>query len=277
MLDTIVTTRISEYIRAETQPRSRSFAVTLRDAQTQFAANAMLRSGNAIVAYFEAGRDELKVRAGIIWTAIRRSHQSLVGTTDDQTLSDLRQLVEQYVREHAGKIANQACERVNWDDVEKWHQRVHGELSTCADELIAKIDIEIQFYIDTLQSAEDSGKADSQKGFVFHGPVGAVQTGDYATVVVTLTEPDRMQLVDALTELREAVEQNSEIGNELRTNAIEIADDAIAAAKSTNTNGPKIAGLLGGLGQTIRTVGSLRSAWEVVRDIAITIGWSVPS
>lgn len=275
MLDAAVTTRISEYIRAETKPRARNFAIALRDLQAGYNARGVLQSSIAVLGYAQAGRDELAVRAGIVWTAVRRSHQSMVGAVNDQTLANLRQQVEQHISEHADPVAAMACSKVKWGETDRWHKTIRESISERSGELIAGIDVEIQFYIDSLQRAEREREQQAAPGMIFNAPVGAIQTGDYATAHVSLGQQDRERLVDALAQLRTAIEQNKEIGNEQRVQAIDIANDTIEEAESDTPNAPKIAGLLGGIGQTIRTVGSLRGAWGVVRDVAIAIGWSV--
>jgi hypothetical protein len=77
----------------------------------------------------------------------------------------------------------------------------------------------------------------------------------------------------ALEAFSQAVRENGEIGNEPREQVLDLARDAITAAGSAKPNAPKIAGLLGGISNVVRTVASLRPAYEALRDVALAIGF----
>ena len=272
MLDANVKTRIREYIQAETAPRARTLDLALLEVQDKFSARGVLQSSMAIQGYARVAQDELAVRAKIIWTAIRRSHASMVGQANERTLDDLRQQVEEFMYEHIKQAAARASARAKWGDSEKWRLMIQQEVTKRGQELIASLDVEAQFYVDELKRAEKAAAAGSASGVSIYGSVGAVQTGTFATAHVSLSGPESKRLQEALESLRQAVEQNAEIETEQRAQAVELVSDATAAVKAEKPNAPKISGLLGGLAQTVRTVASLRGAWEVVRDAAIAVG-----
>lgn len=272
MLDSNVRTRIREYISAELRPRQRTLGIAIRDRQQEFALSGAggLSSSGYVLAVADACRNELTVRARMIWSAVQRSHTMMVGKVDPQTLEDLQQQLEEYVTEHANAIAAQACERVKGDG-KRAHEVIRREVSERQGELIERLNVEAQFYVDALR-AQEKRSADAPGGMVFNAPVGAVQTGAYATVHVSLSGPESDRLLGALERLRQSLSQNGEIESEQRRQADELVGDLLGAVKAETPNPPRIAGLLGGLAQTVRTVASLRPAWETVRDAAASVG-----
>lgn len=82
--------------------------------------------------------------------------------------------------------------------------------------------------------------------------------------------------MQALERLRAALEQNTEASTEQRELAGELVADAIGALKADKPNPPKIYGPLGGLATTVRTVASLRGAWQTVKDASSVIGFPLP-
>lgn len=269
MLDANARTRIREYINAELGPRERTLDIALRDAQSSFVARGVLNSSMAIQGYARVGRDELTVRAKVIWAAIRRSHASMVGDASDTTLDDLHQQIAEFMDEQTKRVAQTTSARAaTMHDREKWLAFIEKEITDRAQELVANLDIEAQFYVDELKKAGDESTPEMR----FYGPVGAVQTGPLATAYISQSSAESQRLLETLDALRKEVEKNGEMETEQRDQAVELVNDTVAAVTAEKPNTYKVTGLLGGLGQTIRTVASLRGAWEVVRDAAAAIG-----
>lgn len=269
MLDTHVLTRIKDYIGAELGPRDRTLGIALRDAQSEFVKHGTLNSSMAAQRYAQVGRDELAVRARIIWAAVRRSYESLVGPTYGvSTLDDLRQQISAFMEEQARIVGGIAAERAKSHDA--YRSIIEVEIANYRRELVRMLDIEAQFFVDGLKRATSEGGTAPVMNF--HGPVGTVQTGTFATAHVLLSGHDRERLTQALANLAQAIERNTEVLAEQKRQAAELVTDAVSAVKAQEPNPPKITGLLGGLAQTIQTVASLRDAWTLVRDAAIAAG-----
>lgn len=279
MLDARVLTRIREHINAELRPRERTLGIALRDNQSHVASRGLLGSGAAINLYASTGREELTVRARMIWAAIRRSHASLVGRLDETTLVDLRQQIAEFLAEQTAQVLEQTLSRVG-DHERNQRERaaLEEQIRERSRELEAQLDVEAQFYVDELQRAAAAAAAvaagDREAATLhFHAPVGSVQTGAYATAHVSMGGADSERLRAALEAFAHAVEENREIVGEQREQALELVRDTVAATRAERPNAPKIAGLLGGVSTVVRTVASLRPAYETLRDVAIAIGF----
>lgn len=276
MLDPQLITRIREYLAAELGPRDRTLDTALMAEQRAAAAAGTLNGGGMIARYSNAGRDELAVRAALIWAVIRRSHASLQGAFTDGMLEDLRQQIAEHMTEHANRVADFCMQPVGVGGGDaaraQFRVTVRDEVLKRGRELIARYDVEAQFYVDDLKRPTAAGG----QVLNFHGPVGAVQTAPFATANVSLAGADGERLVDALEQLRQAIERNAEGTSEQRAAGTEIVADTIAAVKSERPNAAKIAGLLGGLATTVQTTASLQPAWQAVRAIAAAIGIPLP-
>jgi hypothetical protein len=267
MLEGKVIARIRESIEALTAPRQRTLLEELQRDEAFINGRGLLGSSAAANKYIATASDELKVRANIVWTAIRRAHGSLVGQYAEGTLQDLRDQLAEHIRAQAASVRYTTLDRM------KNHQpndgMIRGALDTVAGELLREANVEAEYYVDQLHGA---GQTAAGASVIIHGNVGAVQTGTYATAHVSMSVHDRDRLVGALEALRQAIQQNAEATAEQRDQGTELVGDIISAVTAEKPNPPKISGLLGGLATTVQTVASLRGAWEFVRDAAIAVG-----
>ena len=286
MLDENIHARINAYIAAETAPRGRALKEALQAEQNRLNARGLLRSGNAVRAAAGLGANELRVRATIVRDAVLRSHISMSGQLAESTLEDLREEIRGHVGRQARNVQSIVAASVTisirgMGTEAKLAQSVTDELATCEREAVNRLDIDIQEYVDSLKrSAEASARrapGAPTPPFNFYGPVGSVQTGDYATANVSFSDPaDRARLIHALEELHGAIEQNTEMPADARVEISEITGEVIEAAKAEKPNGRKISMLLGGLAQGIQTIASLRGAWDLVSDAFAMAGVTLP-
>lgn len=276
MFDSSLTTRIRDAISVQLGPRDRTMQGNLQAQTRVLSARGMAVSGVAVTSYSKIAGDELRVRAGIVWGAIRRSHASMVGQADDQTLANLQGQLTEHISVHATKVRDLAVACVKrMPQMRLEPSLIETTVANLARELIREWSVEAQFYVDELQRAARANS--SSAAITIHGNVGAVQTGSYATAHVSMTGAVRDKLVETLETLRSDILQNAEASAEQREQATELAADVITAVKAEKPNGPKIAGLLGGLATTVQTVASLRGAWDFVRAAAIAAGIALES
>jgi hypothetical protein len=285
MLDDNIHARINAYIAAETAPRGRALKEALQAEQNRLNARGLLRSGNAVRAAAGLGANELRVRATIVRDAVLRSYSSMSGQLAESTLEDLREEIRGHVGRQARNVQSIVAASVTisirgMGTEAKLAQSVADELATCEREAVNRLDIDIQEYVDSLKrSAEASERRapGAPRPFNFYGPVGSVQTGDYATANVSFSDPaDRARLIHALEELHRAIEQNTEMPADARGEIGEITGEVIEAAKAEKPNGRKISMLLGALAQGIQTIASLRGAWDLVSDAFAMAGVTLP-
>lgn len=269
MIEPHVAARIRQAIAVQTQPRHRTFLDALQQDESFVVARGLLGSIAAASKYVATASDELKVRARIVWGAVRRSYGSLVGRYADSTLQDLRDQLAEHMQAQATQVRDTTIDRM------KNHQPDDGLIRDAIDnlgrELLREADVEAQFYVDELQHSA-AQVTSSSPVITIHGNVGAVQTGTYAMAHVSTAGPDRDRLVVALEGLRQAIHQSTEVTSEQREHGTELIGDVIKSVTAEKPNVPKVAGLMGGLATTVQTVASLRGAWDFVRDAAVALG-----
>ena len=110
--------------------------------------------------------------------------------------------------------------------------------------------------------------------FNFHGPVGAVQTGDNATASVQQQwiAADTQELQEALRALRDKVDHGSGVSPEVRGELVVDIDSVDTELRAERPNVSKIAVWLGRLGKGIEVIASLQPAYEAVMRAAKAIG-----
>jgi hypothetical protein len=149
---------------------------------------------------------------------------------------------------------------------------VRQQLHECRDQKVRQLEVEIDFYLDSLRRQSQPTATGAVVNI--HGNVGAVQTGANAVANLVIQTADRDQLVQALDQLRAAVER-SEISIDERNDLVSLVDDSKEAVMADRPSGPRLFGLLSGLGQAVQTLGSARAAWEAVKAAAAAVGFSI--
>lgn len=276
MLDDAVKNRIRGHIDAELGPREATLSAELADIRARMNARGLLHSSVAIREYARAACAELSIRAEQIWFAVRRAHASMVGTLSADTLDDLRREIGHYVAEHTERVMALANRMAGTWAKGSAAQHITEEVTKRSAELIAKLNVEVQYYADDLgRAATAAGANDSNErpAVNIYGPVGAVQMGSNATAHVSMAGAEGDRLRAAIEGLLRAIETNGEIGRNQRDEALDMLRDTTIAARAERPNAPKIAGLLAGVGTVVRTVASLRPAWDAVKDAATAIGY----
>lgn len=277
MLDQAIVNRIDASIAAYLAPRERTLRNNLQTALRQLAARGGVGSGNMSHQLGQIGADELTVRARITWHAIQRAHNAAGSTVNATTLQDLKGQLTHHINAQAAQVRAATIGAVpRLPHREPLIDHIEDAISTNAREIRAQLDVEAGFYVDELlhQAAQPRPAAPVT---INAGHIGAVQTGAYSVANVTISAHDGVRLVEALDALRQSLQANAEATPEQRAQGDELSGDLIAAVKADKPNGPKIAGLFGGLATTLQTVASLRPAWELVRDAAIAAGILISS
>jgi hypothetical protein len=112
--------------------------------------------------------------------------------------------------------------------------------------------------------------ASSSHTINIHGNVGAVQTGANSTAHVHLDATNLMRLTDAVEQLRTEISKgHTSLPAEEREQSLEVIDDLVTAAKAPKPNRRKLAGLVQGLSDSIRTAGAMPGAWHAVKAAAL--------
>jgi hypothetical protein len=119
-------------------------------------------------------------------------------------------------------------------------------------------------------TAAAGAPASSSHTINIHGNVGAVQTGANSTAHVQLDATSLMRLTDAVEQLRTEISKgHTRLPAEEREQSLEVIDDLVTAARAPKPNRRKLAGLVQGLSDSIRTAGAMPGAWHAVKAAAL--------
>jgi len=259
---------IRETIEAELRPRNKEVRVRVQGSDRKIASTQGALSGAAISARAQIACDELTVRAEIIWSIIQRCHKSFGSEREDSLLADLQHQIHEFVSAEAVIIFNHVDGGASAHYPTQLRTHIDDAVTVRRNELITKLKNEARFYV---QDIKHPPKADLG-GITILGNVGSVQTGDYAQSHIHINADGGSRMVEALERLRAAIVGAAEMTSDQRDGSVELVNDLIVAARAPKPNGPKLLGLISGLASTIRTVASLRPAWEFVRDNARMMG-----
>lgn len=268
-IDTINCVR--ETILAEFLPRDGELRNAFQASLRRLAAKGLALSGNALVERGRIACDELTVRAQAIWTILQRCHGTF-GASNVELANDLRQQIDEHLSAQAAVILDLSDLPANASLPPGVRTHVLDSVHTRRDQLIRKFHNEVRFYVQAISSVPPPASGN----ITIQGNVGALLTGANAIAHVYVDVSAAPRLIEAVEKLTAAIPRASDMSRERQIEALDVATDLIVAARATKPNGPKLAGLLGGVGTAIQTVASLRGAWELVRDAARAMGLPVP-
>jgi hypothetical protein len=267
MLQANVLQCIRETISADLSPRNRHVRDRAQGSDRKIASTQGSLSGAAIAARAQIACDELTVRGEIIWSIIQRCHKSF-GERGDSLLADLQHQINEFVGAEAVVVLLQVDGGASAQYPTQLRTHIDDALTVRRIELITKLKNEARFYVQDIKQPPKVGSS----GITIHGDVGSLQTGDNAQTHIHINADGGAGLAVALEKLSAAIMEATEMTADQRNESVEVLNDLIVAARAPKPNGPKLLGLMSGLASTIRTVASLRPAWEFVRDNARIMG-----
>ena len=140
-----------------------------------------------------------------------------------------------------------------------------------------KHNIEIDLYVDSLR---ETGKEalPPRATYHFYGSVGAVQSGAnaYANVVQHLADSDKQEIINALNEVKLAVQNASKKSEREIHELIEIVDDSIDELAKSNPNNTKLRACFDVLSGSIQAIASAGPAYHALKSALLPLGIMLP-
>ena len=140
-----------------------------------------------------------------------------------------------------------------------------------------KHDIEIDLYAASLK---DSGEeSESQPAtYNFYGNVGAVQSGagSTANVVQNLAETDRQEIVNALNEVKLAIQNLTDKEEREVNELVEVVDESIEELNKTNPNNTKLYACFNILSGSIQAIANAGAAYQAIKNALVPLGIVLP-
>ncbi|MGH7325467.1 MAG: hypothetical protein ACREJ9_12595 [Candidatus Rokuibacteriota bacterium] len=214
----------------------------------------------------EACEQETAARATLAWENLKAVLAATGVSFSEELAGDLKAEVAQHV--HSGDLA-QLVNAASGDD-----QRIRESVGRALRMIGSDIDL---YAVNLKRTAEDQGRA-GQPIYNFMGPVGAVQTGPYATatVVQQFGPAQREALSQALQALRARVEAIEAAAMPQKAELVELIDDARMEVKRDQPNRLRLTSALSGIAMTIQTVGAAPDAYAALKAAAAAVGITLP-
>jgi hypothetical protein len=235
----------------------------------------MGHSSNLMVQLREDARNSLKSRAHYIFGQLLRCLAAHNVALDSKTVSAAASLIEKSIMEQSTSLEHKLLKRPGY---------ASGGLNGASGKLLADFNGEAPRLIDKLKTelelAAAANRSVSKTGpnITINGPVGLVQTGDgsHATVHQHIDAGVKQQVVSALDICLQELDkpENSSIGNLHDLKGLVI--DTKTEAERPHSNNLKIASGLRSIAESIKFVGSLGPAYQVVKPLLSYFGVHLP-
>lgn len=261
-----------ERIKIDLTERAQAFACERMRIESEFSMRGGLGHSGLVVATRKLIKQEYDVRAAIAWQDISRAIAA-----DGASLSpELAQVAKDEIRsaldvnctdlQEADQKAQARLPSTKWPD--------HFELKLLALTR-AENDIDFALHASTKAAKPRDGAPATVNIF---NPIGVVQTGAGSSAALTQTfgTAEREAVLEALGRIREALGSSSEITPADREAVVAVVQDAEAEVACPTPNLVRLRGALSAIAATIQTLGSARSAYELLRGAAALIGLQLP-
>lgn len=210
MLDSTLLDRLNGLIDVAVAERRNQVPIEVMHVNAEANKHGMFHSSRRFLEIHAIYAREVAIRVQLVWQSIVRVHRTLGSQVTDSFRSDLKDGLRNYATSIHLELSGLLEETYRGSSI----QMGKTTLDDARDLAIAKHLAEVDIYIDSLLTAQNSSGATSLPGrYNFYGPVGAVQTGAgaVANVVQTLSNADRASLRDALIQVKVALDASSSI------------------------------------------------------------------
>lgn len=276
MLDPIVVELTDSIIQSQFAERRQQLAKDVQAIGMELSARGLFNSGAHVQRVIEICRREIETRGWIVYNAHTRVLAQLAIEPFPELSRDLKarlsyflSLGDDYVR-----VPEQLAARLGLQSHPD--TRVHE----AHDHVLAKLGTEIDLYVETLarRKKERDNRADGRPIYNFYGAVGAFQTGSgsSAAVVQHIGSHDKEALQQALSAVREALSRLSDTQDFPKKEIIEIVDEAHSEIAKPSPNRVKLTSMLTTVGDTIRMMGSMNSAYQLFKTALLPLGITLP-
>lgn len=148
------------------------------------------------------------------------------------------------------------------------------------EHVLSKIGLEIDLFAETIvrRKQQGAGRTDGKSVYNFYSGVGAVQTGPGSTanVVQYIGSEEKQALQEALQAVRDALSSLKENQDFKKEDIIELVDEANSEVAKPAPNRLKLSCMLSTIGETIRTIGSMNSVYQLFKTALLPFGIMLP-
>jgi hypothetical protein len=273
MLDSTFSERVSRLSAVRLSERKRMFPQELSRIAADSSARGALHSSMHIHLAQTAHERELDVRAIIVWESLVRVHRTIGAPNPPGLREDFKSLLNSQIESNYSEL-NASFVQVA---TRFGGLRQQPDLSAVLPQIVAKHEIEVDLYVDSLRATRPQEDTASPT-YNFYGNVGAVQTGaqSVANTVQNLGAEDRVAIASALQQVADAIAASSSMQERHRSELLQLAAEARTQVESSEPNSTKLLTILNVLAATVQTLPNAQPAYQVLKSAVLPLGILLP-
>lgn len=274
MFDPTLQTRFETLVKVKMAERRKQFPLELAQINSGASASGRFHSSVRVLQIHQAHERELEVRAILAWESLVRVHRTFAQPISDTLRDDLKARIHKHIDLVMAELAPSLAEHVKRSGL-----NMSVSLVEAHSAVTAKHDIEVDLYVDSLSTRNEGGAMGANtQNYNFYGAVGSVQTGASATanVIQNLGADDRETLSSAIQQVREVLSSAPQVGEQQRTELLEIADECVSQMSSNAPNNTKLLTMFNVLGTAIQSISSAQPAYQALKVAVLPLGITLP-
>lgn len=276
MLDPKVVELTDGLIQAQFTERRQHLAGEVLAIGQELNSHGMFHSGEHVRRVVGICRREIEIRGLIVHQAHVRVLSQLVIEPYPELSWDLKRRLSYFLSlgDDYAQAPKELATRLGLQSSPD--TRVHE----AHDHVLKKISTEIDLFVATICSRKQQGadQTDGKSVYNFYSGVGAVQTGhgSITNVVQHIGREEKQALQEALKAIKDAVSSIKRTQDFPKEEIIELVDEANSEVAKSTPNRLKLSSTLSTIGETIRTIGSLNSVYQLFKTALLPFGITLP-
>lgn len=278
MLDPTMRDRFNNLVETKVAERRYQFLDEIAKIDRQLAAKGFIGWSMRPLQHKQAHEREVEIRAELAWASLIRVHKVSGCPIDECLREDLRTEIYRQIESAFDELSRSLVETLQYKRGNPQAPTQTPSLFDARRNIFAKYDVEVDLYVDALNSSWSSEGVPLMTQNNFYGTIGSVQTGASSTanVVQNLGPVDRDALIAALEDVREAIHAATTIDDIQRHELIEIASECAEQMATASPNNTKLLTLLNVLGITVQSIASAQPAYQSLKIALIPFGITLP-
>jgi len=264
--------RLDRLIRTSWAKRVHDAPKQIGKMKAEHAHRGALHSSMTIQRLNEILCRELEARAILVWQAIVRVHK-IVGIDKNVDLASyFKDIFSKYHQEALNTLLP-----IFEKESQIMKSTIPSTLTETAKLSKEKHDVEIDLYVDSLRETDKETVA-PRATYNFYGSVGAVQSGAgaYANVVQHLAVSEKQEIINALNEVKLAVQNAADRDEREIHELVEVVDDSIVELAKNNPNNTKLRACFHILSGSIQAIASAGPAYQALKSALLPLGIMLP-
>ncbi|MCZ6480130.1 MAG: hypothetical protein O6929_06980 [candidate division NC10 bacterium] len=276
MLDPKVIDLAGKLIQVEFQERRQQLSREIEFVHNEMAERGFGRSGVALARIRELCSREVEILARIVWQMLLRVISS-IGLEPSETLAqELKAEVERYLPSDLPELTQIVKKQAYLVRIEQTPSTLNEARTHALNRVGVEIDLFVHSLISRAQAKE--GEAVFPAPVIhIHSPVGVIQTGPGATanVLQDLGIEGRDELLRVLRLISERLAALPELPGSSKEEVLELVKEGLTEIQKAKPNAIRLRSILTAVGPAIQNVGTLYSAYQALKAVALLLGISL--